>query len=228
MPISDQVKSICDNLRQLTEEHRVEEWHAIGISQGAQILRGVIQECDDHTITKFVSLGGQHEGVFGLPHCEPKSDEEGGMCRWIRNSIHFGAYLSMVQNHLVQAQYWRDPFRREEYETKCVWLPNANNHVVFNPDIRQQIARLKRLILVKFNQDQMVIPKESAHFEFYFEGQAEKIQPLKESPLYLEDRLGLRHLDSLGRLHLISVDGEHLEVKWDWFRDEILPLLRDE
>ena len=52
----------------------------------------------------------------------------------------------------------------------------------------------------------MVEPRESEHFEFYTPGQSDVILPLKESPIYVEDRIGLKALDEAGGLHLLSVE----------------------
>ena len=38
----------------------------------------------------------------------------------------------------------------------------------------------------------MVQPKQSSHFEFYEDGSGTVVTPLRESALYLEDRLGLK------------------------------------
>ena len=38
----------------------------------------------------------------------------------------------------------------------------------------------------------MVEPRESSHFEFYEEGSGKIKVPLKNSSLYMEDRLGLK------------------------------------
>ena len=71
-------------------------------------------------------------------------------------------------------------------------------------------------------QDSMVEPRESSHFEFYTPGQADVILPLRESPLYTEDRIGLKTLDEAGRLVLMEVEGNHLEFSRQWFIDEIV------
>ena len=68
----------------------------------------------------------------------------------------------------------------------------------------------------------MVEPRESSHFEFYTPGQADVIFPLRESPLYTEDRIGLKTLDEAGRLVLMEVEGNHLEFSRQWFIDEIV------
>lgn len=74
-------------------------------SQGGQFLRAVAQRCPDPPMLNLISIGGQHQGVFGFPRC-PGDNET--ICDYIRDLLRFGAYESFVQNHLVQAEYWHD------------------------------------------------------------------------------------------------------------------------
>jgi len=70
----------------------------------------------------------------------------------------------------------------------------------------------------------MVEPKESQHFEFYSPGSSEELIPLRESPIYTEDRIGLKTLDEAGKLHFISIDGDHLQFSTDWFVENIVKI----
>lgn len=69
----------------------------------------------------------------------------------------------------------------------------------------------------------MVEPVETEHFEFYYPGSENLTQPLRESPIYTEDRIGLKTLDESGRLVFYSLEGtDHLEFDDQWFIDEII------
>jgi palmitoyl-protein thioesterase len=81
---------------------------------------------------------------------------------------------------------------------------------------------IEAFVMILHESDSMVEPRESEHFEFYVPGQAAVILPLRESPIYVEDRIGLRALDEAGRLHFLSVPGDHLEFSRQWFIDEIV------
>lgn len=59
------------------------------------------------------------------------------------------------------------------------------------------------------------------HFEFYTSGQDQVIQPLRESPIYKEDWIGLQTLDKAKKLKFLSVEGDHLKVKIRWKFSEI-------
>jgi len=60
------------------------------------------------------------------------------------------------------------------------------------------MLKLENLVLVKFNHDTMVVPKDSEWFGFYKEGQSKEIYSLEESKLYINDTLGLQTLEKSG------------------------------
>mmetsp|Transcript_8414 Transcript_8414/g.31163 ORF Transcript_8414/g.31163 Transcript_8414/m.31163 type:complete len:408 (+) Transcript_8414:27-1250(+) len=228
LPIADQIRIVCPMIAQWTAEHNVTEWHAIGLSQGSQFLRAVVQQCGSVRISKLVSIGGQHEGIFGLPFCDAmqQSAHSNLLCRWVRSFLEMGAYVPWIQEKVVQAQYFHDAFDMERYTSGCIWLPKINNQVTVNQTYIQRMSSLDSFILIKFNDDHMVTPRESSHFEFYELGSDQKITPLRESQIYQQDRLGLRVLDKTNRLHLLTSDGEHLRFQWDWFVANVIPLLK--
>ena len=102
------------------------------------------------------------------------------------------------------------------------WFQLNNEKTEKNSSYAVNLATLENFVMVKHNQDSMVEPRESSHFEFYVPGQATVILPLRESPLYTEDRIGLKSLDEAGRLHLMEVEGNHLEFTRQWFIDNII------
>ena len=140
-----------------------------------------------------------------------------------RDLLNYGAFMDFVQNILVQAQYWHDPLHFQTYVEKSLFIAEINNEkAVKNESYSVNLASLENFVMVKHNQDSMVEPRESSHFEFYVPGQADVLQPLRETPLYTEDRIGLKALDESGRLHFLTVEGNHLEFSRDWFIQEIV------
>ena len=49
-------------------------------------------------------------------------------------------------------------------------------------------------------------------FGFYKDGDIDTILPMNETDLYLEDRIGLKKLHESGRIQLLAVDGDHLQI----------------
>ncbi|UMM36114.1 hypothetical protein L5515_008422 [Caenorhabditis briggsae] len=193
-------------------------YNAIGFSQGAQFLRAVAQRCPHPPMKNFVSIGGQQQGVFGAPYCIG----DNVMCNSVRRLIDMGAYLPFVQKRVVQAQYWHDPNQPDEYKKRSIFLADINNENKNNPTYKRNLLNLKNILLVKFNQDHMVVPKESSWFGFYKDGDIDTILPMNETDLYLEDRIGLRKLHESGRLQFLAVDGDHLQIPRDVLVNEII------
>ena len=69
--------------------------------QGGQFLRAVAQRCPVPRMRNLVSMGGQHQGVYGFPRCPGESVT---LCNLLRKLLSFGAYVDVVQDVLVQAQ----------------------------------------------------------------------------------------------------------------------------
>ena len=86
---------------------------------------------------------------------------------------------------------------------------------------------LKRLVLVKFTLDKMVTPRESEWFGQYVPGTSKEILPMEGSPGYKNDWIGLRSLDSSGRITKLACEGDHLQMPEGWFRTNIIPFLNE-
>ena len=64
MNLNDQVTEAC---RQLSADPKlVGGFHAIGFSQGGQIVRAMAQRCSTISIRNLISLGGQHQGMSSI------------------------------------------------------------------------------------------------------------------------------------------------------------------
>lgn len=217
MNVNDQIREVCKKLA--SDEKLAKGYNAIGFSQGGQFLRGVAQRCPVPPMQNLISVGGQHQGIYGFPHC-PGSNST--ICDMIRKFLNTGAYLNYIQNHVVQAEYWHDPLQEKEYKEKSVFLADINLERPSNLHYKENLLQLKNLVLVKFNKDTMVYPKESEWFGFYKPGQGKEIYSIWESPLYKQDRIGLKKLNDTGRLHFLSIDGDHLKIKLEWFKENII------
>ncbi|KAF7491553.1 Palmitoyl-protein thioesterase 1 [Sarcoptes scabiei] len=216
MNLNQQVEKACEIIQ--SDEKLKNGYNAIGFSQGGQILRGIAQRCPYPPMKQLISIGGQHQGVYGLPKCLGSFK----ICDFIREMLNFGVYTRFVQNNLVQAEYWHDPLQESLYKQNSVFLADINNEIHLNETYRNNLLKLEKLVLVYFLNDTIVQPKESGWFQFYLPGQSEKIYDLKDSPLYREDRIGLKRLDEQNKLFLLSTIGDHLQFSIDWFQKEIV------
>jgi palmitoyl-protein thioesterase len=123
------------------------------------------------------------------------------------------------------------------------FLASINNEVADarNKTYAHNLATLQTLVLVMFDQDTTVIPKESAWFgseavededsngyEYFKQsGQIQlgatrvpstRIIPMHRQPLYTEDWIGLRELDERGAVVLEKCKGEHMRLGECWER----------
>ncbi|KAF6202636.1 hypothetical protein GE061_003035 [Apolygus lucorum] len=221
MNANEQVEEACRLIR--TDSRLQGGYNAIGFSQGGQFLRAVAQRCPNG-MKNLISFGGQHQGIYGFPHCFYPDHT---MCNYVRIMLDKAAYVSWVQNKFVQAQYWHDPINEDEYIRKSVFLADINNERNVNSTYIRGLTALNKLVLVKFADDTMVIPKESSWFGFYTPGQGTNITNLQQSALYIEDRLGLRELDNAGKIDFLTSPGDHLRFTRQWFIDNIYKYLEN-
>ena len=214
---NDQIDLACEIIK--NDSKLADGYNAVGFSQGGQFLRAVAQRCPNPPMKNLISIGGQHQGVYGFPRCPMNFTS---VCDYVRKLLNLGAYIDFVQNRLVQAEYWHDPLQEKEYKEKSIFLADINQERKFNPQYKENLLKLKNLVLVMFEKDEMVVPKESEWFGFYKEGQSKDLYTMEESKLYKDDSIGLQTLDKTGRLFKLSVDGDHLRFSKQWFLDNIV------
>lgn len=217
MNANDQIQMAC---KQIEEDVKLKNgYNAIGFSQGGQFLRGVAQRCPKAIMNNLISVGGQHQGVYGFPRCPGESTK---LCDYVRELLNLGAYTDFVQHHLAQAEYWHDPLNEDEYKAKSLFLADINNENVKNESYKANLKKLSNFVMIKFSGDKMVDPKESEWFGFYKPGQSKDLFTLQESQLYSEDRLGLKEMDKAGKLHFLETNGDHLQIDVDWFKTNVI------
>ena len=61
-----------------------------------------------------------------------------------------------------------------------------------NAEYKKRMMDLDRILLIKFKEDTMIIPRETAHFEFFDEN--DKVISLKDSEFYKADFIRVRKL----------------------------------
>ena len=222
MDVNDQLDYACNVLKK--DPNLKNGYNAIGFSQGGQFLRALAQMCPYPPMKQLISIGGQHQGVYGFPHC-PGSWL---VCKEVQKLLDLGAYTDFVQSRLVQAQYWHDPLDEEKYKTHSRFIAVYNNEVHLNETFRRNLMRVGNITFVKFNKDTMVSPKESEWFGFYKPGSNKEILKLEDSTLWQEDRIGLKEMSKTpGRLTFLSIEADHLRVPEEFWKAEIFPRLRN-
>jgi palmitoyl-protein thioesterase len=107
-------------------------------------------------------------GVSDLPGCA-RSDPI--WCSLARSAARLGVYSEWAQQNLVQAQYFRDVDRIEQYFEANTFLTKLNAEVGVDKNetgrMKENLSNLENFVMVLFTQDTTVVPKESAWFGSY-------------------------------------------------------------
>lgn len=215
-----QVEEVCQQLS--NDPKLVNGYNAIGFSQGGQFLRAIAQRCPFPKMNNLITLGGQHQGVFGLPDCPSLSSKT---CEYFRQLLNYAAYARWVQDYLVQATYWHDPLNEYVYKESSTFLADINNERAVNETYIQNLRNLNKFVMVKFTKDKIVQPIESQWFGYYKPGQDKETQKLEESELFLKNRLGLQEMHQRNKLVFLECEGNHLQFNKTWFKTNIYPFL---
>ncbi|XP_003462324.1 palmitoyl-protein thioesterase 1 isoform X1 [Cavia porcellus] len=218
--VNSQVKTVCQILA--NDPKLQQGYNAMGFSQGGQFLRAVIQRCPSPPMINLITIGAQHQGVFGFPRCPGESSH---ICDFIRKTLNAAAYSKVVQHGLVQAEYWHDPIKEDVYRERSIFLADINQERSVNESYKKNLMTLKKFVMVKFLNDSIVDPVDSEWFGFYRSGQSKETVPLQETTLYIEDRLGLKEMDKAGKLVFLATKGDHLQLSDKWFYTHIIPFL---
>uniref|UniRef100_A0A7N2LF57 Palmitoyl-protein thioesterase 1 n=1 Tax=Quercus lobata TaxID=97700 RepID=A0A7N2LF57_QUELO len=204
MPMLEQVK----NISELSEGYNI-----VGLSQGTLIGRGVVELCDGAPPVKnFISVGGVHAGIASIPFCGSER-----ICALLDQLIESMVYTDWVQD--ISA-----------YLEGCKFLPKLNNEInaTRNSTYKERFASLQNLVLIMFEQDTVLVPKETSWFGYYPDGAFYPVLPAQETLLYTEDWIGLKILDEAGKVKFINVSGGHLEISTSDMKTYIVPYLEDE
>lgn len=157
---------------------------AVGFSQGGQILRAYVQRCNDPPVRNLITIGAQHQGVMDLPGCAQHGKDleinrrlaqvsipahhslggvQSGECSWWQRMLKKSVYSDFAQEHIVQAQYFKDPARAGEYLAKNTFLVDLNNEgSVKKPEYAERLSSLKNFVMYMFTQDTQVVPAQSS------------------------------------------------------------------
>ena len=245
--VSAQIDQVCDDVAAaLAPQHAslapIPHPHAppparvdaLGFSQGGQFLRALVQRCPALRVRSLVTFGAQHNGITRFPACRPWD----WLCRAATALVRDNIWSDAAQARVVPAQYFR-PVRDDDddddddnhrprgpgparaYRAHSAFLADANNERADappNPAYARRLAALDALALFVFANDSTVVPKESGWFADR-DPSTGHLVPVRATPAYRADTLGLRSLDRRGALHLRSVeDAAHMELQEEQLR----------
>lgn len=203
-----------------------EGFNIVGLSQGNLIGRGVVELCEGAPPVKnFISLAGPHAGIASVPLCG-----SGVFCVLADTLIKSEIYSDYVQDHLAPSGYLKIPSNFKGYMENCKFLPRLNNEIPEerNSTYKQRFSSLQNLVLIMFENDNVLVPRETSWFGYYPDGAFSPVLPPQKTKLYTEDWIGLRTLDEDGRVKFVNVSGGHLGISHDDMKKYIVPYLKSE
>ena len=96
----------------------------------------------------------------------------------------------------------------KRYLEKSNFLADLNNENEYNENYYKRMSNLTSLVLIKFNNDTMIYPPETAWFQSLDDN--DNLITLSRSEFYVKDLIGIKKLNESGAIRFISLDGEHL------------------
>lgn len=206
--VDTQLSQVCAQLQAVPE--LAHGFNAIGFSQGGQFLRGYVERCNDPPLKTLITFGAQHNGIADfLGSCKPTDF----LCKSASSLLRSSKWAPWVQRKVVPAQYYRDPDDLESYLEHSAFLADINNERPGgrNETYKKNLASLERFVMVMFEDDETVVPKESAWFA-EFNSTSGVTTPLEQRAIYKEDWLGLKKLGHEGKLEYLTTPGKHMAL----------------
>ena len=215
--VTEQLDDVCTQLASDPILSSAPAINALGLSQGGLFLRAYVQRCNAPPIQNLVTFGSPHNGIAEFFDCSHSSPSSAWACRSSLGLLRFGRWSDFVQSRLVPAQYYRDPNELDVYRDRSNFLADINHERTMGDNSKKKkmdksnLASLNRLVMYMFEDDEAVIPKESAWFA-EVNSSTGQVTPLSERPIYTEDWIGLKGLGEAGRLVFRTAPGAHMQL----------------
>lgn len=207
-----EVDIACSQLQSLPELQNT-QFDFIGFSQGGVFARAAIERCalDVHTLITF---GSPHAGISDLPRC----NDSDWLCKRKNALLKRQVWKKSVQNSIIAAQYFIDPLDYDSYLENSIFLADVNNEREDkNKTYIENLVTLQKLVLVMFDQDETVVPKESAWFYDQDKANGNTIE-FENTEFYKQDLVGLKNLYDKDKIEFLTIDDRHMAIDDDFLK----------
>jgi palmitoyl-protein thioesterase len=211
--LTEQIAQVCEDLASHPILSTAPAINALGFSQGGQFLRGYVERCNHPPVANLVTFGSQHNGIAKYQTCGSTD----WVCKGWVELLKGKTWSNYVQSHLVPAQYFRSTDEStgepaEDYLEYSNFLADVNNErALKNKTYAENLASLDKFAMYIFDEDETVIPKESAWFAQTNLSSGE-VTGLRDRRIYKEDWIGLKALDKKGGLDFKTTKGGHMAL----------------
>ncbi|XP_024382458.1 uncharacterized protein [Physcomitrium patens] len=221
--IDKQAAMVCNKIKSIPSLRN--GYNIVGLSQGNMVARAVIEWCHGGPpVHNYISLGGPHAGIAAIPYCTFLP-----LCRFLNEGIAPLIYSPIVQSNFAPSGYFKIPSELSTYYKRAYLLPRINNEIphVQNKSFKKRFQQLNHLVLIQFDEDLVLVPPQSAWFQYYPDNDVTlcEVLPLNESALYKEDWIGLRSLNEEGKVSFISLPSDHLSISSHQMEKYIVPYI---
>jgi len=236
MSMNKNVEIFAEKIRK--DPHLKNGFHAVGFSQGNNVVRGYLAKHNDPPIHTFISINGVNAGVGAVPYCEPSAEEEEAeeeklefgnfMCNLLMEQASKAAYNKFAQEHSFQSNYWRDPrpVEAHAYKTYSQLAAWNNEGYVVNQTLNENWAKTEQFVWVLATQDGMVWPREGEWWGAPDPTDPfKRILPMKETEWYKKDLFGLKTAQEAGKNAFESFKGDHLQFTDDDYKSWVATYL---
>ncbi|GEQ70894.1 hypothetical protein JCM33374_g4574 [Metschnikowia sp. JCM 33374] len=212
---NSELELVCSQLSNMTELK--DGFGAIGFSQGGLFLRALVQRCPEIAVSTLVTFGSPHMGVSELPICQPPDD---WACKQRNSLLKRQVWQDSVQRTVVPAQYFRDTAQYDKYLKHSSFLADLNNERVAttDPEAKRRFENLQKLVLVQFDLDTTLVPKESAFFQERH-ALTGAIVPMSETRAFKENLFGLRTLHEADKIEYHTIEANHMQFSDDFLTE---------
>jgi len=119
----------------------------------------------------------------------------------------------------------------DAYLKGSVFLPALNNEIEQTSDAavarKQRFSALNGAMLVKFANDTMISPKDTAWFQPH-DKDGKTVLPINATDFYNKDYIGLKALDDAQKVKRVEWPGDHLQFTTAQIEADVIPFLNEE